>query len=53
MHSAIPNLRIALYARVSSEQQGKASSITRQLTELRQRIGKLEEAVRQNGSFRA
>lgn len=38
MHSAISNLRIALYARVSSEQQGKASSITRQLAELRQRI---------------
>ena len=32
------NLRIALYARVSSEQQGKTSSITRQLVELRQRI---------------
>ena len=38
MHSAISNLRIALYARVSSEQQGKASSITRQLAELQQHI---------------
>ena len=38
MHPTTSNLRIALYARVSSEQQGKASSITRQLVELRQRI---------------
>jgi site-specific DNA recombinase len=38
MHSAISNLRIALYARASSAQQGKAGSITRQLAELRQRI---------------
>ena len=32
------NLRIALYARVSSEQQEKAISMTRQLVDLRQRI---------------
>ena len=38
MHPTTPNLRIALYARVSSDPQGKASSITRQLVELRQRI---------------
>jgi site-specific DNA recombinase len=38
MHSAISNLRIALYARTSSMQQGSDSAITRQLSELRQRI---------------
>jgi site-specific DNA recombinase len=38
MHSAISNLRIALYARSSPMQQGSDSAITRQLSELRQRI---------------
>jgi site-specific DNA recombinase len=38
MHPTTSNSRIALYARVSSEWQGKASSITRHLVELRQRI---------------
>ena len=38
MHSAISNLRIALYARSSSLHQGSDSAITRQLSELRQRI---------------
>ena len=38
MHPTTSNLRIALYARVSSDQQGEASSITRQEVELRQRI---------------
>ena len=38
MRSTGSNLRVALYARVSSEQQGSAGSITRQLAELQQRI---------------
>ena len=38
MHPTTSNLRIALYARVSSEQQEKAISMTRQLVDLRQRI---------------
>ena len=38
MRSTGSNLRVALYARVSSEQQGSAGSITRQLAKLRQRI---------------
>ena len=38
MNPTTSNLRIALYARVSSDQQGEASSITRQEVELRQRI---------------
>ena len=38
MRSTSSNLRVAVYARVSSEQQGSAASITRQLAELRQCI---------------
>jgi site-specific DNA recombinase len=38
MHPTNSNLRIALYARVSSVQQGDASSLARQLVELRKRI---------------
>ena len=38
MRSTGSNLRVALYARASSQQQGGAGSITNQLAELRQRI---------------
>ena len=38
MRSTGSNLRVALYARAASEQQGKVGSISRQLTELRRRI---------------
>lgn len=38
MHPTASNLRIAVYARVSSEQQGDASSLDRKLVEMRQRI---------------
>src|ERR1700692_2378939 len=38
MHRKMSDLRIALYARVSSEKQAEANTIASQLAELRQRI---------------
>ena len=51
MRSTRSNSRVALYARVSSEQQGGAGSITRQLAELRQRIAQEGGSLDDEASF--
>jgi site-specific DNA recombinase len=51
MHSAISNLRIALYARSSPMQQGSDSAITRQLSELRQRIAEESGSIDDEACF--
>lgn len=51
MRSTVSNLRIALYARAASEQQGKTGSISQQLAELRQRIAEDGGAIDDEACF--
>jgi len=46
-----PNMRVALYARVSSEKQAEANTIASQLAELRQRIAQDGCAIEEDDCF--